>query len=94
MTSKNENKCRKGCAACCIVISISSPLPGMPNGKPAGVPCVNLLENNLCSLYNTPEYPQVCRNFKFDPEFCGKTNKEAYSNLEQLEMLTGNFNSK
>ncbi|HNV09555.1 MAG TPA: YkgJ family cysteine cluster protein, partial [Dokdonella sp.] len=27
--------CRSGCGACCIAPSISSPIPGMPNGKPA-----------------------------------------------------------
>jgi Fe-S-cluster containining protein len=26
--------CRVGCGACCIAPSISSPLPGMPRGKP------------------------------------------------------------
>ncbi|NBX68342.1 MAG: YkgJ family cysteine cluster protein, partial [Proteobacteria bacterium] len=35
-------ECRIGCGACCIAPSISSPLPGMPHGKPAGVRCVNL----------------------------------------------------
>jgi len=25
--------CRSGCGACCIAPSISSPIPGMPNGK-------------------------------------------------------------
>jgi Fe-S-cluster containining protein len=29
--------CRLGCGACCIAPSISSPIPGMPQGKPAGV---------------------------------------------------------
>ena len=28
--------CREGCGACCIAPSISSPIPGMPHGKPAG----------------------------------------------------------
>ncbi|MGR5456700.1 YkgJ family cysteine cluster protein, partial [Vibrio alfacsensis] len=28
--------CRLGCGACCIAPSISSPIPGMPNGKPSG----------------------------------------------------------
>ncbi|MCR3872443.1 YkgJ family cysteine cluster protein, partial [Pseudomonas aeruginosa] len=27
-------QCRAGCGACCIAPSISSPLPGMPAGKP------------------------------------------------------------
>ncbi|MDD8045446.1 MAG: YkgJ family cysteine cluster protein, partial [Verrucomicrobiota bacterium] len=30
-------ECRPGCGACCTVVSISSPIPGMPQGKPAGV---------------------------------------------------------
>jgi hypothetical protein len=33
--------CRPGCAACCIAPSISSPIPGMPHGKPAGVRCID-----------------------------------------------------
>ena len=36
-------KCRPGNGACCIAPSISSPIPGMPNDKPAGVPCIQLL---------------------------------------------------
>jgi hypothetical protein len=35
-------ECRIGCAACCIALPISSPIPGMPDGKPAGVRCVQL----------------------------------------------------
>ena len=29
-------ECRTDCGACCIAPSISSPIPGMPQGKPAG----------------------------------------------------------
>ncbi|NYZ53719.1 YkgJ family cysteine cluster protein, partial [Escherichia coli] len=28
-------ECRPGCGACCTAPSISSPIPGMPDGKPA-----------------------------------------------------------
>ncbi|MBF7801077.1 YkgJ family cysteine cluster protein, partial [Klebsiella pneumoniae] len=28
-------ECRTDCGACCIAPSISSPIPGMPQGKPA-----------------------------------------------------------
>ena len=38
----NAMECRIGCGACCIAPSISSPIPGMPDGKPAGVRCVQL----------------------------------------------------
>jgi len=88
MTNFNKNQCRKGCAACCIVISISSALPGMPDGKPAGVRCVNLDENNCCIIHDKPNFPRVCRNFKFDPVCCGSTNEEAMKNLDKLEKLT------
>jgi Fe-S-cluster containining protein len=88
MSSKNENKCRKGCAACCIVISITSPLPGMPDGKPAGIPCLNLDDNNLCSIHEKDNFPAVCRNFKFDPDYCGQANEEAYERLTELEIMT------
>ncbi|MCK4529590.1 MAG: YkgJ family cysteine cluster protein, partial [Candidatus Marinimicrobia bacterium] len=63
MTSLNINQCRKGCGACCVVISITSPLPGMPEGKPAGMRCVNLDKNNYCIIHDGPTFPSVCRNF-------------------------------
>jgi len=43
--------CRAGCGACCIAPSISSAIPGMPDGKPAGVRCAQLDEQNLCRLF-------------------------------------------
>ena len=88
MISGNEKQCRKGCAACCIVISISSPLPGMPNGKAAGIRCVNLDDKNLCLIHEKENFPDVCRKFTFDPEFCGETNEEAYKNFGILEIQT------
>ena len=50
-------KCREGCGACCIAPSISSPIPGMPNGKPAGERCVQLSVENLCSIFGQPGAP-------------------------------------
>ncbi|EGQ8473949.1 YkgJ family cysteine cluster protein [Vibrio cholerae] len=80
--------CRLGCGACCIAPSISSPIPGMPNGKPAGVRCVQLNEDNLCQLFGRPERPKVCHDFKACPVVCGKTNQQALTNLTELERLT------
>jgi len=77
--------CRPGCGACCIVISISSALPGMPDGKPAGVRCINLDENNLCRIYNTRLYPAVCRDFKASYEMCGDSAEYALDYLNKLE---------
>ena len=78
-------QCRTGCGACCIAPSISSPIPGMPDGKPAGQRCIQLDENNLCKLFNHPERPQACLNFQATEEFCGTNNNFALQSLIQLE---------
>jgi Fe-S-cluster containining protein len=74
--------CRIGCGACCIAPSISSPIPGMPNGKPAGVRCIQLDESNRCRLFGKPERPLVCQRLKPEPAMCGASRDEA------LEILT------
>jgi Fe-S-cluster containining protein len=81
-------ECRVGCAACCIVISISSPIPGMPNGKPAGVPCVQLTEDRKCKLFGKPERPAVCGELGASVDMCGRSNEEAFAYLAKLERLT------
>jgi Fe-S-cluster containining protein len=81
-------QCRPGCGACCIAISISSPLPGMPGGKPAGIRCMHLTIDNLCRLHYTLDYPDVCRNLRPSLEMCGKTREHALAYLGQLEKLT------
>lgn len=80
--------CRPGCGACCIALSISSPIPGMPDGKPAGVRCVQLTDDNLCRLFGQPDRPAVCINLRPDAEMCGETREEALLYLERLEFLT------
>ena len=80
--------CHNNCAACCSVISISSPLPSMPFGKPAGIRCVNLDDENLCKIYEATNYPIVCKNFKMNYETCGKSAEQAIYNLGMLERLT------
>lgn len=80
-------ECRIGCGACCIAPSISSPIPGMPEGKPAGVRCVQLTDDNRCRLFGKPERPAVCRHFKPDPGICGNTQAEAMVILLMLEDL-------
>ncbi|MBI5623574.1 MAG: YkgJ family cysteine cluster protein [Elusimicrobia bacterium] len=80
--------CRPGCAACCQAPSISSPLPGMPGGKPAGTACVNLTEAGLCSVWGTDLYPPVCRDFPAESGVCGGGRQEALVLLASLEDLT------
>lgn len=80
--------CRAGCGACCIALSISSAIPGMPNGKPAGVRCAQLRDDNLCGIFGQPERPAVCSAFQAEPQFCGDTREQALELMTELELLT------
>ena len=80
--------CRPGCGACCIAPSISSPIPGMPYGKPAGVRCTQLTEDNRCMLFGKPERPDVCKGLQPSDEMCGKSDTEAMRYLEHLGRVT------
>lgn len=80
--------CRPGCGACCIAPSITSPIPGMPNGKPAGVRCVQLDESYLCRLFGDPRRPSVCAQFHFDRELCGSNRSQALERIASLECGT------
>jgi hypothetical protein len=56
----------------------------MPDGKPAGVKCIHLLDDYRCDIYNSTEKPQVCTDFKAEPEFCGSGREEAMKILYSL----------
>jgi len=81
-------ECRAGCGACCIAPSLSSPIPGMPGGKPTGVRCVQLTPNNRCALFGEPGRPPVCAGLKPSEEMCGSTFDEALARLAWLEKIT------
>jgi Fe-S-cluster containining protein len=81
--------CRAGCGACCIAPSISSPIPGMPQGKPAGVPCVQLDEHYRCRIFGSPERPAVCASLRPSEAMCGRDRDAALDHLARLERLTG-----
>ena len=80
--------CREGCGACCIAPSISSPIPGMPDGKPAGVPCAQLDETLRCRIFGRPERPAVCASLRPEPEMCGESRAAALARLAELELLS------
>ncbi len=86
--SAGELPCRAGCGACCIAPSISSPIPGMPNGKPAGVRCAQLTADNRCALFGRPERPAVCASLRPSREMCGESPAQALIWLAQLEQAT------
>ena len=81
-------QCRAGCGACCIAPSISSPIPGMPNGKPAGVRCVQLTDDYRCAIFGKAERPEVCGRLRPSPSMCGAHRDEAIAILAALERAT------
>jgi uncharacterized protein len=81
-------ECRAGCGACCIAPSISSAIPGMPDGKPAGVRCVQLDEQQRCRIFGQPGRPEVCASLRPAPGMCGDDRAQAIRWLSELEALT------
>ena len=81
-------ECRPGCGACCIAPSITSPIPGMPEGKPAGVRCVQLDEENRCRIFGRPERPAFCAGLQPSEQMCGSSREHAVKWLTALEVAT------
>lgn len=81
-------ECRTGCGACCIAPSISSPIPGHPDGKPAGIRCAQLGADNRCLLFGRPERPPVCVSLAPSREMCGEHREAALRYLAGLEAAT------
>jgi Fe-S-cluster containining protein len=84
----DELSCRPGCGACCIAPSISSPIPGMPHGKPAGVRCVQLDEEERCRIFGQPERPAVCGGLQPSIDMCGPDREHAMLFLRRLDEMT------
>jgi hypothetical protein len=60
----------------------------MPDGKPAGVRCVQLTDDHRCALFGKPERPEVCNRFGASIEMCGDTALDAYQYLSRLQRIT------
>jgi Fe-S-cluster containining protein len=84
-------QCRPGCGACCIAPSISSAIPGMPQGKPAGERCVQLDAKNHCRVFGQANRPAVCGSFAAGADTCGASLEEAMQILSELEAATANL---
>ena len=80
--------CRSDCGACCTAPSISSAIPGMPNGKPAGVRCVQLMADQRCAIFGQPERPACCGGLQPSREMCGESRGQAMIWLTELERAT------
>jgi hypothetical protein len=60
----------------------------MPHGKPAGIPCVQLLPDLRCALFGRPERPAVCVSLRPHESMCGASRDEAIATLTAMEAAT------
>jgi hypothetical protein len=60
----------------------------MPNGKAAGVRCIQLDIANHCKIFGKPERPKFCASLQPSMEMCGDTREQAMIWLANLEQLT------
>ncbi len=63
-------------------------MPGLPDGKPAGMRCLHLTEELRCALFGDPRRPAVCGSLQPQREMCGETREQAMIYLARLESLT------
>ena len=60
----------------------------MPEGKPAGVRCVQLDAENRCRIFGQPERPAFCGGLQPSREMCGEAPEQAMFWLSALERAT------
>jgi uncharacterized protein len=66
----------------------------MPQGKPAGVACVQLDAHMRCRIFDQPERPTVCGQLRPSQEMCGSNRNTALAFLTRLEVLTAPATAK
>lgn len=60
----------------------------MPQGKPAGVRCVQLGDDQRCALFGQPERPAFCAGLQPSAEMCGNDRTHAMLWLTGLDEAT------
>jgi len=60
----------------------------MPDGKPAGVRCIQLSDDYRCLVFGAPERPAVCGRLQPCAEMCGENRQQALDYLAFLEEAT------
>ncbi len=60
----------------------------MPNGKSAGVRCVQLTDDDRCAIFGHADRPAVCASLRPSGEMCGAAREAALAYLAELERLT------
>jgi len=66
----------------------------MPNGKPAGVRCVQLDDEMRCRIFGRPERPHVCGSLQPDTDMCGASREHALHWIGDLEKATAPSNAR
>jgi hypothetical protein len=60
----------------------------MPEGKPAGVHCIQLGVDARCQIFGRPERPACCSGLQPSLEMCGENSTQAMAWLAALELAT------
>lgn len=60
----------------------------MPQGKPAGVRCVQLTDDRRCAIFGHPERPACCAGLAPSEAMCGDSPQAAIAWLDALEQAT------
>ena len=60
----------------------------MLHGKPAGVRCVQLTDDNHCRIFGSDLRPAVCGSLQPSDEMCGDSAAKAMERLTQWEQAT------
>ncbi len=60
----------------------------MPDGKPAGMRCIQLDDEDRCKIFGRPERPAVCGSLKPSEDMCGGSREQALRWLGQLDAET------
>jgi hypothetical protein len=60
----------------------------MPEGKPAGVRCVQLTDDLRCALFGLPQRPACCSGLQPSESMCGDSRRQALVRLARLELAT------
>lgn len=60
----------------------------MPDGKPAGMRCIQLDADARCAIFTHPDRPAVCAGLQAEAAMCGNTAQQAMVWLTALERAT------
>ena len=60
----------------------------MPEGKPAGVRCVQLTDELRCAIFGSPDRPNVCLTLRKSEDLCGASRDDALELIASMERTT------